>query len=166
MANSITCIRIACSIALLFCPAFSPVFFTLYIIAGFSDMIDGTVARKTGTVSDFGSKLDTAADLILVIVCLIKLLPVLDVPVWLLIWITVIAVIRAINLLSGYVLRKKVVVLHTVMNRVAGILLFALPLTLSFINLNYSGTIICAVAMSAAIQEGHLIRTGAEKNAP
>ena len=166
MANSITCIRIAYSIALLFCPAFSPVFFTLYIIAGFSDMIDGTVARKTGTVSEFGSKLDTAADLILVIVCLIKLLPVIDVPVWLIIWITVIAVIRAINLLSGYVLRKKVVVLHTVMNRVAGILLFALPLTLSFINLNYSGTIICAVAMSAAIQEGHLIRTGAEKNAP
>ena len=47
-----------------------------------------------------------------------------------------------------------------------GILLFALPLTLSFINLNYSGTIVCAVATFAAIQEGHLIRTGAGKNAP
>ena len=68
MANSITGIRIACSIVLLFCPAFSPAFYTLYIIAGVSDMIDGTVARKTGTVSEFGSKLDTVADLILVIV--------------------------------------------------------------------------------------------------
>ena len=166
MANSITGIRIASSIALLFFPAFSPVFFTLYIIAGVSDMIDGTVARKTGTVSEFGSKLDTAADLILVIVCLIKLLPVLDVPTWLIIWIIVIAVIKAINLLSGYVLRKEIVVLHTVMNRVTGVLLFALPLTLSFINLNYSGTIVCTVATFAAIQEGHLIRTGAGKNAP
>ena len=129
-------------------------------------MIDGTVARKTGTVSEFGSKLDTAADLILVIVCLIKLLPVLDVPTWLIIWIIVIAVIKAINLLSGYVLRKEIVVLHTVMNRVTGVLLFALPLTLSFINLNYSGTIVCAVATFAAMQEGHLVRTGAEKNAP
>ena len=46
MANSITSIRIACSIALLFCHAFSPVFFTLYIIAGVSDMIDGTGAEK------------------------------------------------------------------------------------------------------------------------
>lgn len=74
--------------------------------------------------------------------------------------------IKAINLLSGYVLRKEIVVLHTVMNRVTGILLFALLLTLSFIALNYSGAIVSAVATFAAIQEGHLIRTGAEKNAP
>ena len=52
MANIITGIRIARSIAILFCPVFSPAFYILYIIAGVSDMIDGTVARKTGTVSD------------------------------------------------------------------------------------------------------------------
>lgn len=166
MANGITGIRIACSIALLFAPAFSPAFYTLYIIAGVSDMIDGTVARKTGTVSEFGSKLDTVADLFLVIVCLIKLLPALHVPTWLIIWIIAIAVIKAINLLSGYVLREEIIVLHTVMNRVTGILLFAFPLMLSFIDLNCSGAIVCAVATFAAIQEGHLIRTGAEKNAP
>ena len=62
MANIITCLRIVCSIALLFCSVFSPAFYTLYIAAGISDMTDGTVARKTGTVSEFGSKLDTAAD--------------------------------------------------------------------------------------------------------
>ena len=86
-------------------------------------------------------------------------------PTWLIIWIIVIAVIKAINLLSGYVLRKEIVVLHTVTNRVTGLLLFVLPLTLSFINLNYSGAFVCAVATFAAIQEGHLIRKGAEKNA-
>ena len=120
MANCITGIRIVCSIALLFFPAFSPAFYTLYIVAGISDMTDGTVARKMGTVSEIGSKLDTVADLILVIVCLIKLLPVLHVATWLIIWIIVIAVIKVINLLSGYVLRKEIVVLHTVMNRVTG----------------------------------------------
>ena len=61
MANIITAIRIVCSIALLLFPAFSPTFYTLYIAAGISDMIDGTVARKTGTVSALGSKLDTTA---------------------------------------------------------------------------------------------------------
>ena len=160
MANSITGIRIACSIVLLFCPALSPAFYTFYIIAGVSDMIDGTVARKTGTVSEFGSQLDTVADFVLEIVCLIKLLPVLYMPTWLIIWIIVIAVIKAINLLSGYVLREEIVVLHTVMNRVTGILLFALPLTLSYIDLNCSGAIVSAVATFAAIQEGYLIRTG------
>lgn len=166
MANSITGIRIVCSIALLFCPVFSPVFYVLYIIAGVSDMIDGAVARKTGTVSEFGSKFDTAADFVLVVVCLIKLIPVIHVPIWLIIWIIVIAVIKAINLLSGYVMRKEMVALHTVMNKVTGILLFVLPLTLTFIDLKYSGVFVSAAATFAAIHEGHLIRIGTGNNDP
>ena len=160
MANTITCIRIVCSIAILFFPALSPAFYVLYIIAGISDMIDGAVARKTGTVSDFGSKLDTTADFVLVVVCLVKLIPVIHVPTWLIIWIIVIAVIKAVNLVSGYIMRKEIVVLHTAMNKVTGILLFVLPLTLTFIDLKYSGTVVSAAATFAAIQEGHLIRTG------
>lgn len=166
MANCITGIRIACSIALLFCPVFSPAFFALYIIAGVGDMIDGTVARKTGTVSKFGSKLDTVADLVLVIICLIKLIPVIHIPSWLILWIVVIAVIKAVNLISGYVIRKEIVALHTVMNKVTGLFLFLLPLTLSFIDLKYSGAVASATATFAAIQEGHLIRTGLENNLP
>ena len=59
MANIITCIRIVLSIALLFCPALSPVFCALYIAAGFSDLIDGAMARKTGTVSEQGARPET-----------------------------------------------------------------------------------------------------------
>ena len=160
MANIITGIRILCSIALLFVPVFSPPFYTLYLVAGVSDMIDGTVARKTGTASAFGSKLDTAADFILAAVCLIKLIPALDMPIWLIIWIAVIALIKAINIISGYVMRKEFVAAHTVMNKVTGVFLFILPLTVSFIDLKYSGALVCAVATFAAIQEGHCIRTG------
>ena len=162
MANIITCVRIVCSIALLFLPVFSPAFYALYIAAGVSDMTDGAVARKTGTVSEFGSKLDTAADFVMAAVCLIKIIPVLDIPAWLVIWIIVIASIKAINLVCGYVLRKEIVVLHTVMNKVTGILLFVFPLTLTFIDLKYSGAVVSAAATLAAIQEGHLIRTGRE----
>ena len=160
MANIITGIRIILSIVLLFCPAFSPVFYVLYITAGISDMADGAVARKTGTVSDSGSKLDTAADFVMVFVCLIKLIPAIKVPAWLIIWIAAIAVIKAVNLIMGYAARKEVVVLHTLMNKVTGILLFVLPLTLTFIDLKYSGAFVSAVATVAAIQEGYLIRTG------
>ena len=159
MANIITTIRIICSITLLFCPVFSPAFFILYITAGITDMLDGAVARKTGTVSEFGSKFDTAADFMLVVVCLIKLIPVIHVPTWLIIWIIMIAVIKAINLISGYVIQREMVALHTVMNKVTGILLFVFPLTLTFIDLKYSGAFVSAVATFAAIQEGHLIRS-------
>jgi CDP-diacylglycerol--glycerol-3-phosphate 3-phosphatidyltransferase len=166
MANIITCIRIVCSIALLFCPVFSPLFWALYITAGVSDMADGAAARKTGTVSEFGSKFDTAADFVLVAVCLIKLIPVIHVPAWLIVWIIVIAAIKAVSLISGYVMRKEIVVLHTVMNKVTGILLFILPLTLTLIDLKYSGAFVCAAATFAAVQEGHLIRTGTGNNEP
>ena len=164
MANLITIVRIICSIALLFFPVFSPGFYAFYITAGISDMADGAVARKTGTVSELGSKLDTAADFVLVVVCLIKLIPAIHAPTWLIIWIIVIAAIKAVNLISGYIMRKEIVVLHTVMNKVTGILLFALPLIISFIDLKYSGAFVCAAATFAAIQEGHIIRTGAGNN--
>ncbi|MBR4446272.1 MAG: CDP-alcohol phosphatidyltransferase family protein, partial [Solobacterium sp.] len=141
MANIITSIRIICSMAMLFCPVFSRAFYALYITAGVSDIVDGTIARKTGTASEFGSKLDSAADCVLVLVCLIKLIPVIHVPIWLIIWIIMIAVIKAINLVSGYVMRKEMVALHTVMNEVTGILLFVLPLTLTFFDLIYSGVL-------------------------
>ena len=159
MANIITGIRIVCSIALLFCIPSSPVFYALYITAGISDMIDGTVARMTGTVSEFGSKLDTAADLVMVIVCLIKLIPVLSIPLWLLLWTAVIALIKVISIICGYAKQKEFVAAHTVMNKLTGIALFILPLTVSFIDLRYSGAFVCILATFAAIEEGHLIRS-------
>ena len=159
MANIITIIRILCSTAILFCPVFSVAFYALYIIAGLTDIADGWVARRTNTVSEFGAKLDTVADVVFVAVCLVKLLPVMDIPVWLYVWIGIIAFIKVINIVSGFVVQKQFVAVHSMMNKVTGLLLFALPLTLSFVDLKYSATVVCAVATFAAIQEGHFIRT-------
>ena len=159
MANIITIVRILCSIAILFCPVFSVAFYLLYLTAGLSDMMDGWVARRTNTVSEFGSKLDTVADVIFVIVCLIKLLPVMDIPVWLYVWIGIIALIKVVNVVSGFVVQRQFVAIHSIMNKVTGALLFALPLTLSFVDLKYSATVACIVATFAAVQEGHFIRT-------
>lgn len=160
MANVITGIRIVCSFALLICPTLSIPFYVLYIIAGITDMIDGTVARKTGTVSEFGSKLDTTADFILVVVCLIKLLPILDIESWMFIWIGIIAIIKMINIMSGFVAQKRFVMVHSIMNKITGCLLFILPLTVNFIELRYIMPVSCTVAIFSAIQEGHYIRTG------
>ena len=159
MANIITIIRIFCSIVLLFCPAFSAAFYTLYIISGVSDMADGYIARRTNSVSELGAKLDTIADFVFVVVCLIKLLPVLTIPDWLLIWIGVIALIKIINVISGFVVQEKFVAIHSIMNKITGLLLFVFPLTLSFIELKYSAIFVCIFATFAAIQEGHFIRT-------
>jgi CDP-diacylglycerol--glycerol-3-phosphate 3-phosphatidyltransferase len=73
MANVITGLRILVSAALLFCPVFSPIFYVLYLIAGLSDMVDGIIARKTNSASEFESRFDSIADYIFVAVCLIIL---------------------------------------------------------------------------------------------
>ena len=160
MANFITGSRIVLSILLFFCTPFSPAFYALYITAGLTDMIDGTAARKTDTVSEFGAKLDTFADILFVIVRLIKLLPVLDIPVWLYIWILVIAFIKVANITVGYIRQKAFVAVHSMINKVTGCLLFLFPLTLTFIDLRYSAVFVCFIATAAAIYEGYLIQAG------
>ena len=163
MANIITFIRILCSIAFLFCPVFSVVFYALYITAGLSDIADGWVARKTKTTSPFGAKLDTVADFVFVGICLVKLLPVMEIPVWLYVWMGIIALIKVTNIVSGYVVQKQFVAIHSMMNKVTGALLFVFPLTISFIDLRYSATVVCIIATFAAVQEGHFIRTKRQK---
>lgn len=158
MANIITGCRILCSILLLFVPAFSSTFYILYLVAGFTDMVDGPIARKTNTANEFGSRLDTVADIVFVAACMIKLLPVLTIPTWLCVWIGVIAIIKVFNIILGYIVQKKLVAKHTIMNKVTGAVLFILPLTLSVVDLKYSGGFICTIAILAAIQEGYLIR--------
>ena len=162
IANVITIFRIAASIVLLFCPVFSPAFYVFYIAAGLSDMLDGFVARKTDTVSKLGARLDTTADFVLVVVCLIKLLPILSIPAWLYIWIGIIALIKVVNIISGFVVQKRFVAVHSVMNKASGVLLFLLPLTIPAVPLRDSAIVTCAAATFAAIQEGHFIRTGRE----
>lgn len=162
MANLVTGCRILCSIWMLFCPAFSLWFYVLYLLCGLTDMVDGTIARKTNTVSKFGAKFDSIADFIFVAAALVKLLPAMHIPNWLWIWILVIAIIKIINVVSGFVCEKRLVVEHTIMNKATGLFLFLFPLTLPFIELTYSAIVVCSIATLAAIQEGHFIRTGRE----
>ena len=155
IANIITGSRIALSLPLLFIPLSSAWFYVFYMFCGLTDMVDGTIARKTETVSSFGSKLDTASDLVFMAVCAVKLLPKINICIWLWVWIAVIAIVKVTNIVIGFIRRKKLVALHTVLNKTTGLLLFFLPLTLQFIVPTYSLAVVCTVATIAALQEGY-----------
>ena len=116
-------------------------------------MIDGTIARKTGAISEFGARLDTVADFIFLSVSLVKFLPAVSIPQWLWVWIAFVGVVKIGNLIAGFVRTKTLVFLHTVMNKITGFLLFLLPLTFPVIDPKYSIIPVCAVASIAAIQE-------------
>lgn len=123
-------------------------------------MADGAVARRTNSINEFGARFDTVADLVFIAVALIKFLPSLHVPGWLWVWIIVIAIIKISNIILGFILRKKLISLHTIMNKATGLLLFLLPLTLHSIEFKYISLAVCSIATFAAIQEGYYIVTG------
>lgn len=165
IANVITSCRILGSVLLWFFPVFSTEFYITYIICGITDMIDGTVARKTNSTGEFGARLDTAADFIFMAVSLMKFLPCIPIPGWLWIWIVVIAVIKIGNIIWGCASQKQLIAPHTTLNKITGLFLFLLPLAWSFTGLKYSSIAVCAVcsiATCAAIQEGLSIAANCE----
>ena len=160
VANIITFYRVLGSVGLLFCPVFSDCFYGLYLFCGLTDMVDGTIARKTGSTSTFGARLDTVADFLFAAVSFGKLLTALRIPVWIGVWAATIAVVKLVNLIWGFLRRKQIPSLHTILNKVSGFCLFLLPLTTAFVELQYTAPVVCAVATIVAIQEGYYIATG------
>lgn len=158
IANLITGSRIILSLVMLPFTVFSVGFYICYLLAGFTDMVDGTIARKLGTESEFGKKLDTIADVVFVAASAYKLFPAFKIPLAIWIWISVIAIIKIINAILGFVVQKKYVAVHSFANKVTGAVLFILPLTLAVIDIKYSSILVCLIASFAAIQEGYLIK--------
>ena len=157
IANIMTSFRIFGSIGLLVCPVFSACLYGLYLFCGLTDMVDGSIARKTGAVSSFGARLDTVADFLFVIASFVKLVPVIRIPVWIWGWAAVIAVVKLVNLVWGSTQMKQMPSLHTIANKATGLCLFLLPLTMSFVELRYTVPVVCIIATIAAIQEGYCI---------
>ena len=158
--NIITLSRIPMAVALPFVQSSPAVFWTLYLLCGFSDVLDGAVARSTGTVSRLGERLDTIADIIFVAVWIVLFIPAMNVGRWLWIWTGIIALIKVVNVISGLAMKKGFVAKHTLANKATGMLLFLLPMVilLEVIKVPYI-VLVCLLATFAAIQEGHLIRT-------
>ena len=157
LANILTASRTVFSVPLLFIPLSSAWFYMLYLFCGLTDLIDGTVARKTGSDSKFGARLDTFADFVFVLVCSIKILPIIHIPVWLWVWISIIALIKMFNFALVFVRKKELLSIHSTLNKVTGFALFILPLSLTFIEPLYSVTAICILATIAAMQEVYFV---------
>ncbi len=162
IANIITGSRIVFSLPLLFIPLSSALFYIFYLFCGLTDMIDGVVARKTGAVSKFGARLDTVADFVFMFVCSIKILPLMHIPVWLWVWIIIVALIKIFNIALVFIHKKKLISIHSVLNKTTGFALFLLPLSLTFVETTYSVATICVLATIAVMQEVYFIAKGQE----
>ena len=157
--NLLSISRIALCLPLLMVDAMTVPFWTLYVTAGTTDMLDGFLARRWGVESKFGAKLDSLADLVFVISVGYKLFPSLKLPAALWMMIGLIALVKTVNAISSYVVKHRIEFLHTKANKLTGFLLFLGVMTIEqsyFIPVAWA---IACIALFAAIQEGHLIRS-------
>ena len=129
--NMITFSRIILTIALIFIsPTMGLVFFIVYCIAGFTDMVDGPLARRIPNgKSKIGTDLDSFADMLLIIVGIFVILPAMEIWGWL--WIAVICalVFKILSAsLSGFIKHRKILFTHTLANKMAALFLFIAPI--------------------------------------
>ena len=157
LPNIITLLRLAGAFGLLFCNTTDMAFWGLYCFCGFSDIIDGYIARKFKCATKTGALLDSLADICFVGSCALKLLPSLPLPQWLWLWAGIIFMIKIMNQISALIMYGECCFLHSLANKVTGFLLFvSVPMIfLSIIPIS----IVAAIATYAAIEEGHLIRS-------
>ena len=151
--NCITISRIVLTLLLLFLEPLGPAFIAVYILCGVTDLIDGVIARRTGTASSLGAKLDSAADTTLVGVALYTLYPFLGLPLGIILWIILIALIRAASILTALHRFKTYASIHTYGNKLAGFVLFITPILLPHVHHTLWATVVCIVATLSAVEE-------------
>ena len=147
------------SILIIGTETFSVPFFVIYSYCGLSDMVDGFFARKYNTGSQFGKKIDSLADIVFALFTMTKIIPSLNLPKEIFIWVIAIAIIKFFGIVYGFIRYKKIIFLHTMANKITGFALFMTP----FLMVNMGSVIIytsvCVLSTFAAVEECyHIIK--------
>ena len=116
-------------------------------------MADGYVARKTHTVSILGSKLDSIADFILIVVLLYVLYPILQPSKEILLWIAAIAFIRLSAITTVCIRYGYFASLHTYANKATGLALFLFPFSLMVTSSAIPLVLVLVLATCSASEE-------------
>lgn len=151
--NILSISRIIASILLLFVFDNLVVFFSLYIFAGITDILDGYIARKLRVESAFGAKLDSIADLLFYLI----LTTYIAIQYWetvISFWIliAIIILLRFVNIVIGLHRFRKIVMIHTIGNKFSGLLIFFVPLFL-WLELYKIIPFILTIALLTSIEE-------------
>lgn len=153
--NSITILRIFGTMFLMFLQPFSVSFFVIYTITGATDVLDGMIARKTGTTSEFGARLDSIADLFFFAVVLLRITPSLSSKLPMEIWYVVVFVfvLRFLSYIVAAIKFRKFASVHTYMNKLTGVAVFTVPYMMCLPVMVPMCWGICLIAALASLEE-------------
>lgn len=122
-------------------------------MCGISDVLDGYIARKMNACSKLGQVLDSISDLIFIGIMLLISIPIINLPLWVICWISVIAVVRLISIILGIVKYQQLAFLHTYANKATGMVLFFFPFLVSIMGKEITAVTICCIASISAAEE-------------
>ena len=155
MADTITSLRIVSSVILLLFPVHSTWFLAIYSFMGMTDVLDGWIARKTGTASEFGARLDSIADLLFYSVLMLRIFPhlwqILPKTIWCLVMVIVLIRLTAYGVAA--VKYHRFAALHTWLNELTGAAVFLLPYVLTVTEGTGYCQALCVLAFLASLEE-------------
>lgn len=144
---------------MLFLPTLSVSFLVVYAYTGFTDVLDGFVARKLKIQSEFGGKLDSASDMFFYVTMMLKIFPLLVkyLPVFIMVTIYCIFGFRMILYLLVWMYRRKIVSSHSYLNKATGFVVYFVPFLIKTSIFPYYGGAACGVAILAAAHDVKLL---------
>lgn len=153
LPNVLSAARIPLALALLLMPARSYGFLSLYLLGCLTDALDGFLARRLNARTEFGARLDSAADFVLITVLLLKLWPVIAPGTAILLWVAAIALVRFAAALTARFRFGVFGFLHTWTNKLTGAMLVVYPLILLLTSRRWPLYVLLITASVSAVEE-------------
>lgn len=159
--NIISSLRIAAATILFFFSTISGSFLSIYLFCGFTDFMDGFLARKFEVTSLIGAKLDTAGDVITYLSLAKILIFNHFIPTWFLAWLGFAIVGFVVSAVIAKKRFGKFYFVHSLFGKILGLSLFALPFFISWFNEKIALSIVGLAASIGAV-ESIIIQTKSE----
>jgi CDP-diacylglycerol--glycerol-3-phosphate 3-phosphatidyltransferase len=162
-ANILTGLRIALTLMI---PAFlndRTLCVVLFATAGLTDVLDGVVARRTGTSSRLGARLDSLADMVMFGVMIACAVVWAGSALWAFVpYLIAVAAIRLANLAIAACRFRQFAIIHTWGNKLTGLLIFV-GFGVYILTDSLTALIpVIAVAALAALEETVILITSAK----
>lgn len=146
LANIVTLSRVVGAVALFCMNSISQAFLSVYVFCGFTDLIDGPIARKMNSSSELGATLDTVGDVLTYLALTKILVKQKAVPLWILIWIISAGILFGGCALVSKKRFDKLYLPHTYLGKIFGGSVFVLPIMMQFMPGKVWMAVICSIA--------------------
>jgi CDP-diacylglycerol--glycerol-3-phosphate 3-phosphatidyltransferase len=162
--NTLSVIRIAGAVSLMFLPIFTAPFFAVYAVCAVLDFADGFFAKTLDAKSFTGDRLDHIASLLFIIILTARYFSIMEIPYWAVLVFSGIAVIKIASLVFGAVRYKKATFVGTDWNKWAKVSFYLIPLWYLFAGMVFTCVVVIATFVIAVTEEFIINITSKEYN--